>query len=100
MQNITNETVLSLLKEDAEKIKSLIKQQSNTFCISQCKAFEEVVDTQMFGLSRQILFAQRLGMLSADEGQLLLTDLERELNQIYSSVYDTMGQGGSSHGEQ
>jgi len=99
MPEITNNAVLSLLEEDAEKIKNLIKQQSNTLCIAQCKAFEEVVDTQMFGLSREILFAERLGVITAQEGQALLSDLEKELNQIYSNVYDLMGQGGFSHGK-
>ena len=58
----------------------LIRNQ-NSLCISQCKAFEEVVDTQMYGFSRQVTYATRLGILTNDEGHRLLSDLERELNQ-------------------
>ncbi|MCG6527807.1 DUF1507 family protein, partial [Vibrio parahaemolyticus] len=36
---------LNLLLEDAERIKRLIRNQENSLCIAQCKAFEEVVDT-------------------------------------------------------
>ncbi|MDR2832534.1 MAG: YlaN family protein, partial [Streptococcaceae bacterium] len=51
MNKTTNNTAFELLKEDADKIKNLINKQSHTMCISQCKAFEEVIDTQMYGLS-------------------------------------------------
>lgn len=60
----------------------------NSLCISQCKAFEEVVDTQMYGFSRQVTYATRLGILTNDEGHRLLSDLERELNQLYTDVYE------------
>ena len=54
---------LDLLRDDAERIKKLIRNQENSLCIAQCKAFEEVVDTQMYGLSRQVAFAIRLGIV-------------------------------------
>ena len=65
----------------------LIKNQKNSLCISQCKAFEEVVDTQMYGFSQQVGFAVRVGIIDKTEGQLLLSELERELNRLYSEVY-------------
>ena len=63
------------------------KNQKNSLCISQCKAFEEVVDTQMYGFSQQVGFAVRVGIIDKTEGQLLLSELERELNRLYSEVY-------------
>ena len=69
------------------QIKGLIKNQKNSLCISQCKAFEEVVDTQMYGFSQQVNFAIRVGIVEKTEGQLLLSELERELNHLYSEVY-------------
>ncbi|OJG78262.1 hypothetical protein RV14_GL001203 [Enterococcus ratti] len=76
-----------MLKDEADRIKRLITNQKNSLCISQCKAFEEVVDTQMYGFSQQVGFAIRVGIIDKIKGQLLLSELERELNRLYSEVY-------------
>lgn len=88
MAQIDSEMALNLLLEDAERIKRLIRNQENSLCIAQCKAFEEVVDTQMYGLSRQVAFATRLGIVDNAAGQQLMADLEKGLNQLYSEVYE------------
>lgn len=88
MAQIDSEMALNLLLEDAERIKRLIRNQENSLCIAQCKAFEEVVDTQMYGLSRQVAFATRLGIVDNVAGQQLMADLEKDLNQLYSEVYE------------
>ncbi|MBO0431706.1 MULTISPECIES: YlaN family protein [unclassified Enterococcus] len=87
MDSLTKEFAVHVLKEDANRIKRLIRNQKNSLCISQCKAFEEVVDTQMYGFSQQVSFAIRVGIIEKDEGQLILSELERELNQLYNDVY-------------
>ena len=84
-----HQLALSVLNKEANKIRTLINSQRNHLCISQCKAFEEVVDTQMYGFSRQIDFAVKMGILNHDEGQIILADLERELNSVYVEVYET-----------
>ena len=76
-----------LLEEEANRIRLLIKNQKHSLCIAHCKAFEEVVDTQMYGLSRQIAFAISLGAISNVSGQQILSDLERDLNRMYHEVY-------------
>lgn len=78
----------ALLESDAKRIQQLIANQKNQQCIAYCKAFEEVVDTQMYGFSRQVEFAVRLGLIEKKEGQELLIDLEHQLNQLYSEVYE------------
>lgn len=88
MESISKEFAIQLLNEDAQRIMMLIRNQKNSLCISQCKAFEEVVDTQMYGFSRQVTYAIRLGILSSKQGHQLLSDLEKELNQLYSDVYE------------
>lgn len=88
MEESYSTMALDLLLEDAERIKMLIRNQKNSLCISQCKAFEEVVDTQMYGLSRQVAFAIRLGIVENKDGQRLLAELEKDLNQLYSDVYE------------
>ena len=88
METVTPEMANSLLMKEANRIRLLIKNQKNSQCISQCKAFEEVVDTQMYGLSRQVAFAIQLGIISAEIGNQILTGLERDLNYLYTEVYE------------
>ncbi|GAA3022791.1 YlaN family protein [Tetragenococcus solitarius] len=88
MESISPELALDLLYQEADRIKMLIKNQQNHLCITQCKAFEEIVDTQMYGLSRQVSFSIRLGIISDETGQQLLSDLERDLNQLYNDIYE------------
>ncbi|MEI5988787.1 YlaN family protein [Enterococcus crotali] len=88
MESISKDFAVQLLNDDAQRILKLIRNQKNSLCISQCKAFEEVVDTQMYGFSRQVTYAIRLGILSSKQGHQLLSDLEKELNQLYSDVYE------------
>ncbi|MDR0921546.1 MAG: YlaN family protein [Lactobacillales bacterium] len=95
MEAISKQEALLVLMEDAENIKNLIKHQKNSLCIAQCKAFEEVVDTQMYGFSRQVTYAIRLKIISEKEGQRILADLEKELNILYMEVYEGFGKGGN-----
>ncbi|MGO2082412.1 DUF1507 family protein [Vagococcus sp.] len=88
MLDISRQFALDMLNDEAEKIKNLIKNQRNYECISQCKAFEEVIDTQMFGFSKQLEYAQKIGIISRKDSQQLIVTLEAELNDIYNKVYD------------
>ena len=90
---LTSETTLgykeratSLLKADAEKILKLIKVQMENLTMPQCPLYEDVLDTQMFGLSREIEFAVRLGLIDEVDGKKLLDDLEKELLLLHQSV--------------
>ena len=85
---IVKKEAIEALDQEASKIRQLITNQRNYQCITQCKAFEEVVDTQMFGFSKQVEYAQKIGVLSRKEGRQLVYQLEQELNDVYSSVYD------------
>ncbi|WNV81253.1 YlaN family protein [Bacillus atrophaeus] len=76
---------LDLLKLDAEKILKLIRVQMDNLTMPQCPLYEEVLDTQMFGLSREIDFAVRLGLVEEKDGKELLTTLERELSALHDA---------------
>jgi uncharacterized protein YlaN (UPF0358 family) len=80
------ERATSLLKADAEKILQLIKVQMDNLTMPQCPLYEDVLDTQMFGLSREIDFAVRLGLIDEVEGKKLINDLEKELLLLHQSV--------------
>ncbi len=88
MEPISKEHAIQLLNEDACKIKQLIQSQKNSLCIFQCKAFEEIIDTQIYGFSRQVTYAERLGLLTIAEGQQLIKHLGKELDQLYADIYE------------
>lgn len=87
MLELSKKTVIGALELEANKIKHLLTNQRNHQCIAQCKAFEEVVDTQMFGFSKQIEFAQSIGVIDKQEGLDMIIELEKELNKVYNLVY-------------
>jgi uncharacterized protein YlaN (UPF0358 family) len=79
------EKAYALLKADADKILKLIKVQIDNLTMPQCPLYEEVLDTQMFGLSREIDFAVRLGLIAETEGKALIEALERELSILHEA---------------
>ncbi|ANZ95775.1 MULTISPECIES: YlaN family protein [Brochothrix] len=74
------------LKTDANRIWKLIKVQMDNLTLPQCPAYEEVLDTQMYGLSREINFAVRVGLIEADKGRDIMMTLERQLASLHESV--------------
>ncbi|CEG26685.1 YlaN family protein [Bacillus sp. B-jedd] len=79
------EKAYALLKADADKILKLIKVQMDNLTMPQCPLYEEVLDTQMFGLSREIDFACRLGLIDERDGKAILETLERELSALHEA---------------
>lgn len=77
------EKALELLKKDADKIAQLIKVQMDNLMMPQCPLYEEVLDTQMFGLSREIDFAVKLGLLEKSEGKEIIASLEKEMSVLH-----------------
>ncbi|MFC2950235.1 YlaN family protein [Virgibacillus sediminis] len=80
----------ALLKADAEKILRLIEVQIDNLTMPQCPVYEDVLDTQMFGLSREIDFAVRLDLISEDEGKELLENLEKKLNILHEAAQKSL----------
>ncbi|WP_088104965.1 YlaN family protein [Halalkalibacter urbisdiaboli] len=80
-----NEKAYALLKSDAEKIRQLIEVQMDNLTMPQCPLYEEVLDTQMFGLSREIDFAIRLNLVEEEKGKQLLSELERKLADLHDA---------------
>lgn len=75
----------AILKADADKILKLIKVQMDNLTMPQCPLYEEVLDTQMFGLSREIDFAVRLGLVEERDGKAILDELEQELSVLHEA---------------
>jgi uncharacterized protein YlaN (UPF0358 family) len=77
---------LAILKEDAEKILQLIKVQMDNLTMPQCPLYEEVLDTQMFGLSREIAFAVKLNLISEETGKEIMDTLEKQLSALHEAA--------------
>ncbi|HWI47770.1 MAG TPA: YlaN family protein [Rummeliibacillus sp.] len=84
-QSSYQEKALELLIADADKIAKLIRVQMEHLTMPQCPLYEEVLDTQMFGLSREIDFAVKLGLLERDKGRGILDSLEKELSALHDA---------------
>ncbi len=82
------EKALELLQTDADKIAQLIKVQMDNLTMPQCPLYEEVLDTQMFGLSREIDFAVKLGLIEREQGKEILDALEKELSLLHDAYTD------------
>jgi len=84
-QNSYQEKALELLFADADKIAQLIRVQMENLTMPQCPLYEEVLDTQMFGLSREIDFAVKLGLIDRERGRGILDSLEKELSALHDA---------------
>ncbi|QTD42444.1 YlaN family protein [Sporosarcina sp. Te-1] len=83
LQETYQEKALKQLQADAEKIAQLIKVQMDHLTMPQCPLYEEVLDTQMYGLSREIDFAVKLGLIEREKGKEILSLLEKEMNVLH-----------------
>lgn len=84
------EKAYALLKADADNILRLIEVQIENLMMPQCPLYEEVLDTQMFGLSREIHFAVRLQLILEEEGRELLDNLEHKLTMLHEAAENNM----------
>ena len=82
------EKAMELLHADADKIAQLIKVQMDNLTMPSCPLYEEVLDTQMFGLSREIDFAVKLGLIEREQGKQILDSLEKELSLLHDVYTD------------
>ncbi|MCH5583589.1 DUF1507 family protein [Shimazuella sp. AN120528] len=84
----SRQKALILLREDAKKIEQLIAVQLANLTLPKCPLYEEVLDTQMFGLSREIDFAVRVGLIHREDGQQILHELEQKLADLYTILLE------------
>ncbi|AIQ63745.1 hypothetical protein D3C81_249860 [compost metagenome] len=86
LQDRMNTLAVNLLQEDADKIQKLIEVQMENLATRYCPLYEEVLDTQMYGFSREVDFAVRAGLLSELTGKEIVSKLERELAILYEAL--------------
>ncbi|QLK85746.1 YlaN family protein [Staphylococcus sp. 17KM0847] len=73
------------LNQDAERILHLIKVQIDNLTLPQCPLYEEVLDTQMYGLQKEVNFAVNLGLVDQEDGKALMLRLEKELSKLHEA---------------
>lgn len=83
-QQISN-AAYDQLNKDAERILQLIKVQIDNLTLPQCPLYEEVLDTQMYGLQKEVDFAVNLGLVSEEDGKKLMLRLEKELSKLHEA---------------
>lgn len=88
LQETYQEKAIQQLQADADKIAQLIKVQMDHLTMPQCPLYEEVLDTQMYGLSREIDFAVKLGLIDRAKGKEILSLLEKEMNILHELYTD------------
>jgi uncharacterized protein YlaN (UPF0358 family) len=81
-----HQKALQLLQEDATKIEKLIEVQMDNLANPKCPLYEEVLDTQMYGFSREVDFAVRAGLIPVAAGKQILSELERNLAFLYEAL--------------
>ncbi|MNG26200.1 hypothetical protein D3C84_1111540 [compost metagenome] len=81
-----HQKALNLLEEDAHKIEKLIEVQMENLTTRQCPLYEEVLDTQMYGFSREVDFAVRAGLVEESVGRDIVNKLERNLAKLYEAL--------------
>ncbi|ULO05426.1 YlaN family protein [Paenibacillus sp. 19GGS1-52] len=86
LQEQINLRAITLLQEDADKIEKLIEVQMENLATRYCPLYEEVLDTQMYGFSRQVDFAVRVGLVQELTGKMVLSKLERNLSVLYEAL--------------
>ncbi|MFD0959354.1 DUF1507 family protein [Paenibacillus chungangensis] len=86
MTEFMHERAIRLLQDDAGKIEKLIEVQMENLTTRQCPLYEEVLDTQMYGFSREVDFAVRAGLISEAVGKDILSRLERNLATLYEAL--------------
>ena len=83
LQETYQQKAIRQLQADADKIAQLIKVQMDHLTMPQCPLYEEVLDTQMFGLAREIDFAVKLDLIDRVKGNEILSSLEKEMTVLH-----------------
>lgn len=84
-QSKLNNAAYDQLNKDADRILHLIKVQMDNLTLPSCPLYEEVLDTQMFGLQKEVDFAVQLGLVDKEDGKQLMLRLEKELSKLHEA---------------
>jgi len=74
------------IEEDVMKIEEMINACVSVKGQRTCPLYQDVIDTQIYGLSKEINIAVEIGCISKEAGRIILADLEDKASEMYASV--------------
>ena len=73
------------IEEDVTKIEEMISACLSVKGDKKCPLYQDVIDTQIYGLSKEINLAVEIGCITDKTGKKILADLEEKTSLIYST---------------
>ena len=76
------------IEEDVMRIEEMINACVAVRGERKCPLYQDVIDTQIYGLTKEINLAVEIGCISQESGRLILADLEDKASEMYSNVIE------------
>ena len=76
------------IEEDVVKIEEMINACVSVKGQRKCPLYQDVIDTQIYGLTKEINLAVEIGCISQEAGSLILADLEDKASEMYSNIVE------------
>ena len=76
------------IEEDVVKIEEMINACVSVKGQRKCPLYQDVIDTQIYGLTKEINLAVEIVCISQESGRLILADLEDKASEMYSNVIE------------
>ncbi|EFV35768.1 DUF1507 family protein [Gemella morbillorum] len=74
------------IEEDVMQIEDMINACLAIKGQKKCPLYQDVIDTQIYGLTKEINLAVEIGCISYKKGRTILASLEEKASAMYSSV--------------
>lgn len=74
------------IEEDVVRIEEMINACISVKGQRKCPLYQDVIDTQIYGLSKEINLAVEIGCISQEAGRIILADLEDKASEMYNTV--------------
>ena len=74
------------IEEDVVKIEEMINACVSVKGQRKCPLYLDVIDTQIYGLTKEINLAVEIGCISQEAGRIILADLENKASEMYSNL--------------
>ena len=74
------------IEEDVMKIEEMLNACVSVKSQRKCPLYQDVIDTQIYGLSKEISIAVEIGCISEEAERIILADLEDKASEMYASV--------------
>ena len=76
------------IEEDVVKIEEMINACVSVKGQRKCPLYQDVIDTQIYGLTKEINLAVEIGCISQEAGRLILADLEDKASEMYANIVE------------